>query len=150
MREIKFRAWDKKRKELFRVHDLNFNRHDGTPTTIMGYTPDSGNCWNVFGGHFMKYANEQRYVLMQFTGVTDKNGREIYEGDLYKYTNSHDLYNPESGHTTLEVDHVKAVIFENGAFYHGRHLLSEVIEYDDSFTYVGNIYENPELLGDSQ
>ncbi|MDM5245741.1 YopX family protein [Lysinibacillus sp. G4S2] len=75
----------------------------------------------------------------------------MYEGDLYKYTLSHDMYDPESsGHTSFEVEHIKAVTFENGAFYHGADLLSDVVEYDDTLKYVGNIYENPELLEELQ
>lgn len=106
--------------------------------------------WNASKNCMEQDVYKEWNNLMQYTGLKDKNGREIYEGDLYKFIISHDMYNPESGHTTFEVVHVKAVTFEDGAFYHGTHLLSEIIEFDDSFTYVGNIYENPELLEESQ
>ncbi|MFJ5564808.1 YopX family protein [Lysinibacillus xylanilyticus] len=141
MREIKFRAWDKKRKELFRVHDLNFNRHDGTPTTIMGYTPDSGNCWNVFGGHFMKYANEERYVLMQFTGLKDKNGKEIYEGDVV-------IREMISGFSINE-DFIGEVKMNECRWWidNGQDAIPLWDEVDE-LKIIGNIYENPELLGD--
>ncbi|MBG9453394.1 hypothetical protein ABE61_04165 [Lysinibacillus sphaericus] len=96
------------------------------------------------------FYEKQRFEVIQFTGLKDNNGREIYKGDLYKYTLHHDMHDPESGHTTFETEHIKAVTFENGAFYHGADLLSDVIEYDDTFTYVGNVYENPELLEELQ
>lgn len=131
-REIKFRAWDEIGKWIGNVTSFDF---DEGAVFIETKHSDDENRFDM-----------NNVPVMQYTGVKDKNGREIYEGDLYKFTISHDMYNPESGHTTVEVEHVKAVTFENGAFYHGTHLLSEVIEFDDSFTYVGNIYENPELL----
>ena len=132
MREIKFRAWD---------------GMEWVYSSAVDYV-EIENTWRIFD----QLNEEWLYCLQpyQYTGLKDKNGREIYEGDLYKFTISHDMYNPESGHTTFEVVHVKAVTFEDGAFYHGTHLLSEIIEFDDSFTYVGNIYENPELLEESQ
>lgn len=146
MREFKFRAWDNDDRKMFKVIRISFEEIWGDDDEGILMCP------------FDEFAKDKdadvrhstNYILMQYTGLKDKNGREIYEGDLYKFIISHDMYNPESGHTTFEVVHVKAVTFEDGAFYHGTHLLSEIIEFDDSFTYVGNIYENPELLEESQ
>ncbi|MDM5231464.1 YopX family protein [Lysinibacillus pakistanensis] len=136
MREIKFRAWDEIGKWMGNVTSFDF---DEGAVFIKTKHSDDENKFDI-----------NNVPVMQYTGLKDKDGREIFEGDLYKYTISHDMYNPESGHTTFEVVHVKAVTFEDGAFYHGTHLLSEIIEFDDSFTYVGNIYENHELLEESQ
>lgn len=130
MREIKFRAW-MENKMLSHEDLVDMDQEFYAMYTILTEP-------------------QEDITFMQFTGLKDKDGREIFEGDLYKFIISHDMYNPESGHTTFEVVHVKAVTFEDGAFYHGTHLLSEIIEFDDSFTYVGNIYENPELLEESQ
>ena len=150
MREIKFRAWDELEKRMWTLEDAGENSGDGS----IQYFSENG---SLEFGRLEYYdtglgvnSHFEKFPLMQYTGLKDKNGKEIFEGDLYKFTISHDMYNPESGHTTFEVVHVKAVTFEDSAFYHGTHLLSEIIEFDDSFTYVGNIYENPELLEESQ
>ena len=61
-REIKFRVWDKEKSEMFFVEDIYWAEVDESITNING--------WN----------NEN--PLMQFTGLKDKNGKEIYEGDI--------------------------------------------------------------------
>lgn len=68
MREIKFRIWDKEKQKMREVSDICFI--DGKPE-IIGY--------NVFSGE----KRHQKFPsLMQFTGLKDKNGKEIYESDI--------------------------------------------------------------------
>ena len=136
MREIKFRAWDKKRKETFPVHELVINKFNGEPNTIKGYTDDEKDVWNVHGGHFMKYANENRYVLMQYTGLNDKNGKEIYEGDIIR------IFNNELDEEESWVDEV---IYHMGGFFSGDEDLLGNVHFRAKV--IGNIYENHELLG---
>ena len=61
MREIKFRAWDKEKKIMF---NWSF--------TEQGLYPQD-------------FFNNDNYQVMQYTGVNDKNGKEIYEGDIVEY-----------------------------------------------------------------
>lgn len=109
MRVIKFRAWDNSTKKMY------YNS---------GLTVHNNNVIHMDG------------EIMQFTGLLDKNGKEIYEGDIIKL---HD-------HPTSIEDCTTSVVFNHGSFvakYNGI-LLSD---YGTAWTEViGNIYETPELL----
>ena len=109
MREIKFRAWDKEKNEI-------------TTTICIG------------GLHIPYNSNPNNYILMQYTGLKDKNGKEIYEGDIVR--NTADKY-----HYEIKWDNFESAwsLGENGSPIR-RYLLSEYWEV------IGNIYENPELL----
>lgn len=80
---------------------------------------------------------EPDYVLMQFTGLKDKNGREVYEGDIIQIEN---WYYP-----------IAEVIFQNGAFradnkIGGKFLFTGEELFQCSYEVIGNIYENPDSL----
>ena len=115
MREIKFRAWDKKEKEM--VYDINLL---SSSKSVSAWISDNG-----VGGYFNPKA--EKYVVMQYTGLKDKNGKEVCEGDIIKIGKSR-----------------IAVEFEKGCFqiarvcFYGRR--------SDEYEVIGNIYENPELL----
>ena len=78
-------------------------------------------------------------ILMQYTGLHDKNGKEIYEGDIVKYRDSRG-------------QHIEKVIFDKGCFYAGMHWGSSTRVAPKLINtriteVIGNIYDNPELLG---
>lgn len=81
--------------------------------------------------------------FMQSTGLKDKNGVEIYEGDVINYRNS--FRNPMTGSGSLSINRDFKIIFENGEFkakgFDKR--LKNILSYSEV---IGNIYENPELL----
>ena len=111
-REIKFRDYELIKNEM-RYFDLDsYDRQDH----------------NSYGN------------LTQFTGLRDKNGVEIFEGDVYCYPNDF----PKSVESTPF--EISEVIFIEGAFRIGDYLLSE---YKEEGEVIGNIFENPELLEDS-
>lgn len=129
MREIKFRAWDKDRKIM--INDLSSRVHDTTYELIQ--SSDDG---NFFCGNYMENGDWQEPILMQFTGLLDKNGKECYEGDIL--TNSVAKWE---------------VIFNTGCFcaklIDKKAAASEVhlaLRGVKNFEIIGNIYENPELL----
>lgn len=148
MREIKFRVWFKEWDgedigKMFRQVvpiDCNF--------TEVRVAFDDDECYD---GNF-KVGED--VVLMQYTGLKDKNGVEIHEGDIVN------LFDPRP-----QVEHkkkVSAVVFINGAFLVNTqmgalpdrttletlycHLMWR--EYSDCEV-IGNIYENPELLAEA-
>jgi len=117
MREIKFRAWDAEHKKM---------RGHTDPQTIQAVI-----FGNDYGG---------RIEIMQYTGLKDKNGKEIYEGDIASC-----VYNGNSNIYTVvfdlsELDY-KAT---NGKKNYGENF--QYMPCCEEIEIIGNIYENPELL----
>ena len=123
MREIKFRAWDTKAKQMhYEPKEDGFL--DGIhPTFVLHY--------RLFPPH------DARFELMQFTGLKDKNGKEIYEGDVVNY----DRESFANGLTGL-------VEWSGSGFYIAKHiqLVTLVEKFNSDIEIIGNIHENPELL----
>lgn len=84
-----------------------------------------------------------KFIIMQSTGLKDKNGVEIYEGDVINCRNS--FRNPMTGSGSLSINRDFKIIFENGEFKaKGFDIrLKNILSYSEV---IGNIYENPELL----
>jgi uncharacterized phage protein (TIGR01671 family) len=124
MRTIKFRAWDKDHSLMVFAGEYN--------DELVSF---HGNAVEVdFCGNGIFTLN---YELMQFTGLTDKNGVEIYEGDIVYF---------EIFDGLVDVKGKAKVYFENGCFRLNRiHPLCDYFNVGD-VEVIGNIYENPEVL----
>jgi len=84
VRDIKFRAWDRKIKIMFDVHEFRTHRISGEITWVRGYGDTDKDGIDVHGGGLSRYMNGPRYELMQFTGLKDMCGVMIYESDTVK------------------------------------------------------------------
>lgn len=129
MIEIKFRAWYEEEKEMQSVIDIYFNKNKGDIESFV-----------TKGKKATYHTDVHTHKLMQYTGLKDKNGVEIYEGDIL-----HISY--ENGNDTVEKN--VQVIFEDGAFrtnWHGEYYQTLGRGASSYVEVISNIYENPELL----
>jgi uncharacterized phage protein (TIGR01671 family) len=123
-REIKFRYWHKKEKRFVYLKAINF-------IDDMVTYDCQGEC------NYVDIAPFDDITPQQYTGLKDKNGDEIYEGDIVKATS--DQYENEN--------FVGKVIFDEGCFltWINKNDIRGIWGEDD-IEVVGNIFENSELL----
>ncbi len=110
MKEIKFRAWDSNRKEM---------------------CPD---CLNSMGSPGWRIGK----VLEQFTGLQDKNGKDIYKGDIVEFPESLD----DTRYSIMFLQGRLGIHAKRKNSYH----FSSLSEHWAVCEIIGNIHENPELL----
>lgn len=123
MREIKFRAWDSKYKKM-----SSFKSMQNSAVFAIANGLDSD--------QFIVLPKYENITLMQYTGLKDKNGTEIYEGDIL---NHH--YHKEIGDIRWEEKRATFLLFYTDGLKDG------LLSVDSpSYEVIGNIYENPELL----
>ena len=133
MRDIKFRAWDDKSKKMWEPEVICIK--DGKVKAGLVMTPAQAKK-GVKEGWF--YDNP----LMQYTGLKDKNGKEIYEGDIIDYG----YYSKEDDTEDLSrpMRFVAKWSQEDSGFVANGRLMTRYQYY--AFPVIGNIYENPDLL----
>lgn len=134
-REIKFRAWDKVNKKMRSSEELfNLDCSNELPFLPLAkglYDEDE----NGYSADF---------EVMQYTGLRDKNGRDIYEGDILKRT----LLPSVRLSSISIVKWIPAKACLSSADMDGRNVtfISDYINSNYELEVIGNIYENPELL----
>jgi len=122
-REIKFRAWDEINNKMYPITGISFVNKD---------------VWLQINDKQIMGANFSEIQIMQYTGLKDKNDKEIYEGDILLY------YHHAVGQL------IRVVTYKYGAFgiegsMNGSHIVfGNVLKNEREV--IGNIYENPNLL----
>ena len=147
-RKIKFRAWDKAYSLMnYKVQVGNTDYADPNYTCNSIWV-DSGD-FKTIG---WMNADDKCIDLMQFTGLKDKNGKEIYEGDLLTCLNAHDDYQSDVFKVTFEDGCFCLRILNTDTFATAislRENISNSLISTDSepiYNVIGNVFENPELL----
>lgn len=116
----KFRAWDKPTESMQKVESVDFKNH-----TV-----------DLEGGEIEQYFDD--VILMQATGLQDRNNVDIYEGDIVRLTGAYEDF--KTG----------IVEFRKGAFVVNYESVNADFNYFDDISLpievIGNIYENPNLL----
>jgi uncharacterized phage protein (TIGR01671 family) len=142
MREIKFRAWDKVQGKYIEVVRMQFSAKR-TPILITQELSDKQ----------LLTDPASLYIIEQYTGLKDKFGEEIYEGDIVerrKLISARELAVPGWGKDHTEIRRA-FIVYEHGIFY-GRSITAGINanyswdELEADFEIIGNIHENPELL----
>lgn len=110
MKEIKFRAWDKACNKMWIPNDGDKVRINLNGSIVVE------DCWAT-----------ENTVLMQYTGIKDKNGKEIYEGDILNHIGTF------QGNFLTVVEDILNILYE-------------ISSPGGKVKVIGNIYENPEIM----
>ena len=154
---FRFRAWDKEEKDMVSYGPRNDKRFDYRDWCVR---TDGFFGWVSNDGYIQN--GEREFILMQCTGLKDKNGKFIYEGDILKYEYPAVTYvapvyfgkyeqdgsGGEYGPTECLGFYVDLLHEEKGDW----NKLSSLLEFheDGGCEIIGNIHENPELLNDKK
>lgn len=119
----KFRAWDKRYKEIYLVDEVNWD--DGE--------------FDYIGDAITFYRGAEEVELMQSTGLFDKNGKEVFEKDILDYNGRKVIVKWHGSYASFIyefVDELQKRKTEWQPLYLSYY----------KFEVIGNVYENPELL----
>ena len=144
-REIKFRTWDTENEEYseWTNRDPFFDTSSGKIFFWERVRKEDGS----YDGDIILEDHGGRFVLQQYTGLKDKNGKEIYEGDIVLYDFDGDSYPEEAVKANLT-----CVYERHNGWFSFNHTAEENengylwYEIRNRCEVIGNIHENPELL----
>ncbi|SRR5258706_3198942 len=164
-REIKFKCWIPESRKMLVLESTTENHNHYLQT-------GSGGFWLYASAHgALMASSEEGDILLQFTGLQDKNGKDIYEGDIITHQRHDKPYSKRKkvaiaicvvewdmgNHADIGLNPAKLVnpsVFNSRPGFRGRLIDGPDWSYDWSEFHdcevIGNIYENPELLTPSK
>lgn len=135
MRPIKFRAWDKKEKKWL----LGYEYPNLGGFSMFGETMMMGEYAGLLSSYFPDRIED--IVLMQFTGLHDKNGKPVYEGDIVKGTFANGIGSFQEMIGDIFYNQQRAEFAVQAASHPDNQW-----SIPQNCEIIGNVYENPELL----
>ncbi len=127
MREFKFRAWDTENRAMASWEEIDQLDKDGLSHLV----------------DMMNQPEKEGFILMQYTGIKDKNGADIYENDIVSITTH--TFSYSKGNVANEIHYL--CFFDEGAYYIGNESHStRMLISGLPIEVKGNIYQTPELL----
>lgn len=136
-REIKYRAWLKAEKIMVTVEEINF--YDETFAYIFDNYAEVEQEWIE--------EDIQNVELLQYTGLKDKTGKDIYEGDIIRYFS--EVMSKKEWICSVEVIGATFAVRTGKKSYMDGSFLNRLSK-DEKLEIIGNIYENPNLLEESK
>ena len=156
-REIKFRLWDNEERTMYNNNDIELFYFNPLKVGVIAVSGEMDEDGNITPYQYQKLLMDN-FSLMQYTGLKDKNGKEIYEGDvIFNINNFHCVCG--AGSFTDQNPTKRVVIFDQDRAEYtfdfvdqnmkgaGCSGISFMRGNEKHFEVIGNIYENPELLG---
>jgi len=137
-RDVKFRIWDTN-KSIMVYSDESEDDH----------TEYYGCFANIFHQILNDLKEDKKYILLEYTGLKDKNGKEIYDGDIVKYLGEDDLVYSLLGIVSIGEYSTHAGEFKH---YGVRVKRIDIDSYfglggrPDEFAIIGNIFKNKDLI----
>ncbi|MFO1564185.1 YopX family protein [Lactiplantibacillus plantarum] len=137
---IKFRAWNGYRKMIADyVSALQNGDTQGTTSSVNVIVNGKNETWDIKNDHV---------ELLQFTGLKDVNGNDIYEGDIVQPVSSH-----------MNLKRGKPFEVKKGNYVYGKWIAKDISSkgfsvdgcyFSDEIQLIGNVHENAELLGEDK
>jgi uncharacterized phage protein (TIGR01671 family) len=150
MREIKFRVWDEENTKMYSIDNLHFGylgRGHGEYTSEDFYYGLSGHASTLsYKEHSDLKLNYSKIHILQYTGIKDKHGKDVYVGDIVRYNRRGGIMANSKNYCNY-VEYSRIMGMDT---YHFHNDSNQPINnwnfLFDTFEIIGNIYENPELI----
>ena len=139
MREIEFRVWDSRKKSYFNKKDIAIDNL-GNIFVFEACDENDADLWHV---RILSDPDNERYIIEENTGLIDKNGREIYEGDIVSVRDSPVAVEDEEGVCCVAWSSVLAGFILKGS---DAYKFDEQSLSDLKLIVIGNIHEDLDLM----